>query len=43
MNGFEKQELETRNDEPGSLAGKPGHNALVEINNFLQKVLLLLN
>lgn len=43
MNGFEKQELETQGMMSRLFGSKPGHNALVEINNFWQKVLLLLN
>ena len=35
MNGFEKQELETQGMMSKLFGSKPGHNALVEINNFL--------
>ena len=35
MNGFEKQELETQGMMSRLFGSKPGHNALVEINNFL--------
>ena len=35
MNGFEKQELEAQGMMSRLFGSKPGHNALVEINNFL--------
>ena len=35
VNGFEKQELETQGMMSRLFGSKPGHNALVEKNNFL--------